>query len=116
VIRLEKDAAEGGNIRRRGEEIAAGDTVLQVGRILRQADIMLLAALGYAQIDVRRKLRVAVLSSGDELLEQAVAIDARTADMHLSGRPRRFADCSGAGTSSLIFSKSGISVSPDQSM
>ena len=48
-------------------------SVLQAGRILRQADIMLLAALGYAQIEVRRKLRVAVLSSGDELLEPGTA-------------------------------------------
>ena len=85
VIRLEKDAAEGGNIRRRGEEIAAGDTVLQVGRILRQADIMLLAALGYAQIEVRRKLRVAVLSSGDELLEPGTA-DNRTDRIYDSNR------------------------------
>ncbi|OAM30832.1 molybdopterin molybdenumtransferase MoeA [Eikenella longinqua] len=69
IIRLEKDAAEGGNIRRCGEEIAAGETVLQAGRILRQADIMLLAALGCAEIEVFHKVRVAVLSSGDELLE-----------------------------------------------
>ena len=84
-IRLEKDVAEGANIRRKGEEIAAGDTVLTAGRILREADIMLLAALGYAQIEVRRKLRVAVLSSGDELLEPGTA-DNRTDRIYDSNR------------------------------
>ena len=45
-ITLAKDVSEGANIRRKGEEIAVGDTVLTAGRILREADIMLLAALG----------------------------------------------------------------------
>ena len=68
-ITLAKDVSEGANIRRKGEEIAAGDTVLTAGRILREADIMLLAALGYGEVPVHRKIRVALLSSGNELLE-----------------------------------------------
>ncbi len=86
LIRLEQDAAEGGNIRRCGEEIAAGDTVLQAGRILRQADVMLLSALGHAEIEVFRKVRVAVLSSGDELLEPGMA-DSRPDRIYDSNRP-----------------------------
>ena len=68
-ITLAKDVSEGANIRRKGEEIAVGDTVLTAGRILREADIMLLAALGYGEVPVHRKIRVALLSSGNELLE-----------------------------------------------
>ena len=68
-ITLAKDVSEGANIRRKGEEIAVGDTVLTAGRILREADIMLLAALGYGEVPVHRKMRVARLSSGNELLE-----------------------------------------------
>lgn len=59
----------GSNIRRAGEEVAVGNTVLTAGRILRDADIMLLAALGVAEVPVFRKIKVAVLSTGDELRE-----------------------------------------------
>ena len=55
----------GSNIRRAGEEVAVGNTVLTAGRILRDADIMLLAALGVAEVPVFRKIKVAVLSTGD---------------------------------------------------
>ena len=59
----------GSNIRRAGEEVAVGNTVLTAGRILRDADIMLLTALGVAEVPVFRKIKVAVLSTGDELRE-----------------------------------------------
>lgn len=63
------DTPAGSNIRCRGEEIAQGQTVLQRGRVLNDADVMLLAALGFAQVAVYRKIRAAVLSTGDELVE-----------------------------------------------
>lgn len=66
---LTKDMGAAENIRFKGEEIQTGQHVLQKGRILRDADIMLLAALGLAQVSVYRKLRVAILSTGDELTE-----------------------------------------------
>lgn len=69
AVVLEHDAAERENIRFCGEEVAAGDTVLQAGRILRTADVMLLAALGIGEVPVYRKIKVAVLSTGDELHE-----------------------------------------------
>lgn len=68
-ITLTRAAPENGNIRYRGEEIAAGSRVLARGRILREADVLLLAALGFGHIPVYRKIKVAVLSTGDELLE-----------------------------------------------
>lgn len=55
------------NIRHRGEDIARGSCVLAAGQRLGPVDIGLLASLGSAQIQVRRRLRVAVLSTGDEL-------------------------------------------------
>ena len=69
MLTVTQDTAEGSNIRRTGEEVASGDTVLSAGRILRDADIMLLAALGFREIPVWRKIKVAVLSTGDELRE-----------------------------------------------
>ena len=68
-ITLTADVGERANIRYAGEEVAAGDTVLPAGRILRDADVMLLAALGVAEVPVFRKIKVAVLSSGNELRE-----------------------------------------------
>lgn len=85
-IRIEKDVAEGASIRRKGEEVAAGDTVLTAGRILREADVMLLSALGYAEVPVRRKIRVALLSSGDELCEPGEPNNGRTDQIYDSNR------------------------------
>lgn len=57
------------NIRYLGEEIQKDTQVLQRGRVLRHADTMLLAGLGLDKVLVYQKLRVAVLSTGDELTE-----------------------------------------------
>lgn len=58
---------EGANIRRKGEELKAGEVVLQKGTILRHYEVGLLASLNKVQVEVSRKPRVAVLSTGDEI-------------------------------------------------
>ena len=57
----------GANVRRRGEDLCAGRAALPAGRLLRAADLGLAASLGVGELAVRRRLRVAFLSSGDEL-------------------------------------------------
>ncbi|MFO1293270.1 MAG: gephyrin-like molybdotransferase Glp [Rubrivivax sp.] len=57
----------GENRRRRGEDLAAGKPALRAGRLLRPADLGLLASLGHEQVTVRRALRVALFSTGDEI-------------------------------------------------
>jgi len=57
----------GDNRRLRGEDLAQGRPALAAGRLLRPADLGLLASLGVAEIKVRRRLRVAIFSTGDEL-------------------------------------------------
>ncbi|MFY2823706.1 gephyrin-like molybdotransferase Glp [Ruegeria sp. MALMAid1280] len=57
------------NTRRAGEDVAEGDPVLCAGRRLTPADLALLSATGLAEVPVRETLRVAVLSTGDELVE-----------------------------------------------
>ena len=57
----------GDNRRRAGEDLARGEIALARGRILRPADIGLLASLGQAEVPVFRRLRVAFFSTGDEL-------------------------------------------------
>ncbi|KAA1188479.1 molybdopterin molybdotransferase MoeA [Pseudohalioglobus sediminis] len=59
----------GQNIRPLGQDIAAGDVVLSAGRQLRPQDLGLLASIGMETAPVYRPLRVAVLSTGDELVE-----------------------------------------------
>ena len=59
------DAGE--NIRRAGDDVAADHQVLDAGHRLRPADIGLLAACGHSHVPVRKRLRVALLVTGDEL-------------------------------------------------
>jgi molybdopterin molybdotransferase len=59
----------GQNIRRAGEDIMTGAAVLQAGTRIGAAEIGLAASIGIAQLPVRRHLRVALLSTGDELTE-----------------------------------------------
>ena len=82
AIILTQDVAVGANIRYGGEEVATGDTVLTAGRILRPADVMLLAAIGIGQVPVYRKIKVAVLSTGDELNEPGTPVTNGTLGCH----------------------------------
>jgi molybdopterin molybdotransferase len=54
-------------IRRRGEDVASGTVVLAAGTRLRSQELGLVASLGQASVTVRRRLRVAVFFTGDEL-------------------------------------------------
>ena len=63
-----KAAKPGANIRASGMDIKTGEIVLQKGRRLQAQDLGLLAMLGVAKVEVHRKPRVALLSSGDELV------------------------------------------------
>jgi len=58
---------QGDNRRLAGEDLARGATALAAGRLLRPADIGVLASLGRAEVPVHRRLRVAFFSTGDEL-------------------------------------------------
>ncbi len=59
----------GANTRKAGEDIVAGETALNAGRVLTAADLALLSAIGVSEVVVRKPLRVAVISTGDELIE-----------------------------------------------
>jgi molybdopterin molybdotransferase len=57
----------GQNVRAAGEDIAIGETVLEVGHKLTPADLGLIASLGIGEVTVKSPLRVAFFSTGDEL-------------------------------------------------
>ena len=59
----------GANTRRAGEDVRKGDVILTAGRRVTAADMAILAATGADQVNVRVPLRVAVVSTGDELVE-----------------------------------------------
>jgi molybdopterin molybdotransferase len=68
-VLISKSVNSGENIRPRGMDIHTGQVVLNKGRTLKPQDLGLLAMLGYANIPVHRKARLALFSSGNELLE-----------------------------------------------
>jgi len=66
-IRVNKAVAPNENVRPIGADIKAGSTVFAQGRRLRPQDIGALASLGLTEVSVTRKLRVALMTTGDEL-------------------------------------------------
>lgn len=59
----------GANVRPSGEDIAAGTVVVPANRWLRPQDVAVAAALGLTELRVRRRVKVAVFSNGDEIAE-----------------------------------------------
>ncbi len=72
TVSFEKKMKAGDNVRPRGMDIHAGEMVIKKGQTLKPQDLGLLAMLGISNVEVYKKPRVALLSSGDELL----AVDA----------------------------------------
>jgi molybdopterin molybdotransferase len=63
----------GANVRPAGEDIGQGQVALPGGRRLRPQDVALAAAFGLTRLEVRRRIRVAVFSTGDELASPGTA-------------------------------------------
>ena len=77
VIEFKQDQLKPGENRRlRGEDLQKGKPAIAAGRLLRPSDLGLAASLGIASLPVKRKLKVAILSSGDELRALGQALDA----------------------------------------
>lgn len=72
-VTVPKGLAPGANRRLAGEDVAAGRVVLPAGTVLEAQHIALLAALGIVEVEVRRRLKVAIFSTGDEVVEPGAA-------------------------------------------
>ena len=71
-ITFAKDTVRAGENRRlRGEDLQAGKPAIQQGRILKASDIGLAASLGITELSVYQRIKVAILSSGDELCDMS---------------------------------------------
>lgn len=68
TIGISKSAAPGQNMIFRGDDVFPGKVVLEQGRVLSSQDIGALAAIGRVQVPVAKKLKIGVISTGDELV------------------------------------------------
>ncbi|MBI2955549.1 MAG: molybdopterin molybdotransferase MoeA [Chloroflexi bacterium] len=89
----------GQNIRRAGEDIRRGELILRRGAMIRPAEVGVLASLGRASIDVVRRPRVAILATGDELMEVGEPV-----------QPGRIYNSNTYSVSSLVLRYGGIPV------
>ena len=69
MVTLQPGIKRGANLRGAGEDVAAGDILLRAGSRLTPADIGLLATQGLTTVECFARLRVALLSTGDEIVE-----------------------------------------------
>lgn len=73
-VRVPAGIARGANIRRAGEDVQAGDRVLQAGVALTPSQVALASSLGIAQLEVAQRPTVAVFTTGDELVEPGLPL------------------------------------------
>ena len=69
MVGILSPVAPGNNVIFKGDDVSVGDKILRAGTELTIHDIGILSALGYTQVDVRRKPAVGIISTGDELTE-----------------------------------------------
>jgi molybdopterin molybdotransferase len=69
VVTITAATPRGLSVRQAGEDLRKGETILTVGTVLRPSEIGLLASVGHAKVRVRKRPRVAVFSTGDEIAD-----------------------------------------------
>jgi molybdopterin molybdotransferase len=85
VVSVGIPVVDGANIRRRGEDVAEGATIVETPTLLDARHTAILIAAGVRQVVVRRKVRVAVLSNGNELCDPAAPLG--PGDIYDGNRP-----------------------------
>jgi len=68
-IYINKSAAPGNHVVFKGDDAKEGNTVIKAGHALRPQDIGALAAIGYSEVAVKRKIKVGIISTGDEVVD-----------------------------------------------
>jgi molybdopterin molybdotransferase len=67
VVIIPPGQQRGQNLRRAGEDLRAGSPAIRAGKLLRPAELGIIASLGIAEVSLHRRVRVALFSTGDEL-------------------------------------------------
>jgi molybdopterin molybdotransferase len=96
-IEVFRTVADGENVIRVGEDVTAGQTIQRRGSLIRPAEIGGLMALGILKVNVVRKARVGVISTGDEVI-----------DPGLSPRPGQVRDVNSFTLGALVEKSGGI--------
>lgn len=94
------------NTRKAGEDVKAGAALLRAGHRLRAPDVALMAATGLAEVQVRKALRVGVLSTGDEIVEPGTA-EAAAHQTYDANRPMLLSMISGWGHAAVDLGRVG---------
>lgn len=76
ALRVLQQVKPGENLRLAGDDIKAGALILARGRRLKPQDIGLLASIGLESVSVKRRLRVSLLTTGDELVQPGAKLEA----------------------------------------
>jgi molybdenum cofactor synthesis domain-containing protein len=76
IVEIHVAATAGQNIGRRGADVAPGDAVVRVGDVLNPSRIGALAAIGSTELEVFAQPRVAILSTGNEVVEPGTSLKA----------------------------------------
>jgi molybdopterin molybdotransferase len=74
VVAIPAGLKRGANVRRAGEDVDAGATLLRAGAILRPQELAALASIGMAEIPCFARLKVAIISTGDEVVRPGAAL------------------------------------------
>ncbi|MEO0666338.1 MAG: gephyrin-like molybdotransferase Glp [Pseudomonadota bacterium] len=99
AVHLTGPIKPGANIRAAGEDVTEGQTLAEPGRHLTPSDLGLLSATGVSDVAVRRPLRVAILSTGDELVEAGQS--AAPGQIYDANRPMLLAQIANLGHHTL---------------
>ena len=67
MVTIPAELKRGANVRKAGEDVEAGETVLEEGAVLRPQDLAALASLGFSEVACFERLKVAIVSTGDEV-------------------------------------------------
>ena len=76
IVKVDRKATSGANIRVRGQDIEAGRVIVSEGTKLRAQELGLIASVGVPRVEVFKPLKIAIFSTGDELIEPGMPLQA----------------------------------------
>jgi molybdopterin molybdotransferase len=94
-VRIPPGLKRGANVRKAGEDVKEGESVLGTGAVLRPQDLSALASLGFGEVDCYQRLKVAIVSTGDEVVRAGAIL--RPGQVHDANAPMLAPLIAGAG-------------------